>query len=114
MEGPYITFFAKQVLFLFSQTLALKSKRNSNSQVSALGLFGIFSAYNAVLMHAYMCLCASVCVTGVGEDFAMPLAVKERKACCHQQKTSLSANIKFTDLHGFQLRIWRSVFVISR
>lgn len=82
--------------------------------MSALGLFGILCTYNAVLMQAHMCLCASVCVTGVGEDVAVSLAMKERKRGCHQQKLSLSTNINFAELHGFQLRIWPSMFVISR
>lgn len=77
----------------------LQRKIYCNSQVSALELFDIFSTYNVVLMHVYMCLCASVCVTGVGEDFAVPLAMKERKPGCHQQKPSLSTNINFADFH---------------
>jgi len=89
-------------------------KMNCNSQVPTLGLFGILPAYYAVLIHAIKCLCTPVCVTGVGEDFALPLAVKERKAGCCQQKPSFSTSVKFTDLHGFQLRIWPRVFVISR
>lgn len=70
-------------------------KINYNSQVSALGLFGILSAYNSVLMRAYMhaVLCIHVCVIGVGEDFAMPLAVKERQAGCHQQNLAFQLTL---------------------
>lgn len=59
MEGPYITFLLNKYYFYFPKGITI-TKENV-ILTSALCLFGILSAYNAVLMHAYTCLCA-LCV----------------------------------------------------